>query len=1224
MKNILDRENSFLFCLYVLDRMTSVKSNLKAFLCDSFGSRVGREWERWKRAFDHYVIAAGIENAATKKSHLLHYGGEQLQDVFENLPPETQGPKSENFVDAYKEAIARLDKYFIPKRNETFETDVFWGLKQNTGETMGQFHLRLCQQARYCGFGEQQKNNIKAQLINKCASTELREKLLKKPRTLEEVLDKAAAHEVVKEQTRLLKASTSGSAPGTSTASEVNEIKSSVRCGRCGSNRHNGKDKSCPAISKECFKCGKTGHFASRCKTNPANIQGGGKWNRNGQSNRSKPYNKQQFGANKQTPKDEPKSGDSVNNVDTHQESYIFAFMDDDEEVMVQSNIGGVMVPMMIDSGCKFNIIGRKTWEQMKKSNVEVFEMKPCGDKNFNAYGDNKLPSIGTFKANIEVLGQRQVAQFYVLQHPGKSLLGRDTARQMGVLKINTTSGIHEIVETSVKPLSKMKDIVVKIPIDDTVKPVIQPYRRVPVPLEDAVDRKIEELLLLDIIEPVKGSAEWVSPMVVVPKDGGKEVRLCLDMRRANLAIKRENYPLPIIDDFLPHIGGAKLFSKLDVRNAFHQIEIAPESRAITTFITKRGLFRYKRLMFGISCAPEMFQKIMEQILAGCEGCVNFADDIFIYGKNKEEHDKRLDKVLAALKDKDIELKEEKCVFGVSKIKFLGHELSEHGISPSLEKVKAVKMFREPKTQEEVRSFLGLVNYIGRFIPDLATLTFDLRHLTKKEEPFVWGNKQKEAFAKLKNVISDDAILGYYDVRRKTMIFADASPVGLGAVLVQEGLEGPCIISYASKSLSDVEKRYCQTEKEALALVWAVERFHYYVFGKDFFLLTDHRPLEVLFGPKSRPCARIERWVLRLQSYNYTIRYKPGKVNIADPLSRLCEENLNHEPFDEFAEHYINNIVECAKPVAITLKEISDCSQNDEEIQIIKKALYNDSWDNVPLSYKIFQNEFCFAGSILLRCDRIVIPKGLREKILRLGHEGHPGGTVMKNRMRAKVWWPKIGDEIEKCVKQCLGCLRVSAPDPPEPLKRTELPSKPWQHLAADFMGPIDNRYHLLVIVDYYSRFIEVDIMTKIDARNTVERMEAVFARFGFPESLRTDNGPQFDSEEFKSYFKSINVKLNPTIPYWPQMNGEVERQNRSLLKRIKISHGNNSDWKRDLLDFLLLYRSTKHQVTGKTPAELMFGWNIKDKLPVIPTSMDIDDDVLENDKLAKAKGKVQ
>ncbi|XP_055839723.1 uncharacterized protein K02A2.6-like [Episyrphus balteatus] len=733
-------------------------------------------------------------------------------------------------------------------------------------------------------------------------------------------------------------------------------------------------------------------------------------------------------------------------------------------------------------------------------------------------------------------------------------------------------------------------------------------------------------MLQQGIIEKVDGVSKWVSGIVVAPK-GSDDIRICVDMRRANLAVEREHHPLPTMDDFLPHLGDAKVFTKLDVKQAFHQVEISPESREITTFMTRKGLFRYKRLMFGITCAPEIFQKLMEQILSSCDGVIIFIDDIVVFAPTKELHDLRLKKVLDRMRKFNVTLNKEKCEFAVSEISFNGHRLSGSGIKPMHDKLEAVKQFREPNDAEEVRSFLGLVNYVSKFIPNLATISEPLRRLTKKDVKFQWGCNQQKAFELLKQSLTHELTLGYYDVKCPTQVIADASPVGLGAVLLQTQEGDSRIISYASRSLTAPEKNYAQTEKEALALVWAVERFHFFLFGRHFDLITDHKALETLFGPKSKPCARIERWVIRLMSYKFRVIYKPGKSNIADPLSRLIKQV--HMKLDESTdtEEYIKWIMSYAEPKAIKLKEIEEKSETDIEIQAVKKAMAEGSWINDVSAFKIFEHELSFVGGILLRGTRIVIPEKLREQALKLAHEGHPGMTLMKRRLRAKVWWPKIDAEVDVFVKKCRGCILTSALVPPEPLKRTQLPSAPWQHLAIDFCGPLPSGHHLFVIVDYYSRFIEVEVMKKIDSSEAIKRLKRIFARFGLPLSVTADNGRQFISDEFKEYLCTNNIQLISTIPYWPQQNGEVERQNRSLLKRLIISQNEKGNWQEDLQDYILMYHSTPHSTTLKTPAELMFKRNIRDKLPSINQLLDgdhedVDHEVRDQDAREKWKGK--
>ena len=333
--------------------------------------------------------------------------------------------------------------------------------------------------------------------------------------------------------------------------------------------------------------------------------------------------------------------------------------------------------------------------------------------------------------------------------------------------------------------------------------------------MREKIEKKLDELLHEDIIERVDGPTPWVNPVVVVPKPNG-EVRLCVDMRCANKAIIRERHPIPTIDEVLNDMQEGSVFSKLDLKWGYHQIELSTESRGITTFATHKGLFRYKRLMFGISSAPEKYQQVIQRVLHDCSGTANISDDIIIFGSDTDEHDRRLEQVLVRLEEKGLTLNKEKCVFHMPKLTFMGLVLSQRGIGPTEEKVKAVTETCEPQNASEVKSFLGLVNFNARFIPDLATVAEPLRRLTKKGEPFVFGPEQHAAFTVLKQRMAQAETLGYFDRNAKTKIITDASPVGLGAILVQEHNGENRVICYASRGLSAVQRRYSHTEREAL------------------------------------------------------------------------------------------------------------------------------------------------------------------------------------------------------------------------------------------------------------------------------------------------------------------------------------------------------------------------------------------------------------------------
>ena len=554
----------------------------------------------------------------------------------------------------------------------------------------------------------------------------------------------------------------------------------------------------------------------------------------------------------------------------------------------------------------------------------------------------------------------------------------------------------------------------------------------------------------------------------------------------------------------------------------------------------------------------------------------------------------------------------------------LGHLLSEHGIGPTESKVQDILNARRPESAAEVRSFLGLVNFSARYIKDLSTVAEPLRKFTRQGIPFKWGRKEEESFNELKRRLANSETLGYFDKNAKTKVISDASPVGLGAVLVQDQGGELRVISYASRTLSKIERKYSQTEKEALGIVWACERFHMYLFGQEFELLTDHKPLEFIFSPKSKPCAHVERWVLRLQQYNYTVCHISGSTNIADSLSRLLKKSEERTENTE-TEEYLRTIVENATPMAMNLKDIEKASREDEVFENVKTCIMTSDWSKLKYKgYLMVKDELCAVGDIILRGTRIVIPETLRAHVLKLGHEGHPGIVVMKQRLRTKVWWPGIDKAVERSCRTCYGCQLMGKPNRPEPMKRTELPTGPWEQILCHFLGPLPSKDNLLVITDYYSRWIEVIILKSTTADKTVEALNRVFCMHGFPVSITTDNNPQFISQTFKDYMEEHGIFHRKVTPLWPEANGEVERQNRSILKRLRIAQAERKNWKEELQTYLLMYRSTPHTVTGVSPAEMLFRRKLRTKLPELSDHQgNLDSEIRDRDKEQKEKGKL-
>ena len=323
------------------------------------------------------------------------------------------------------------------------------------------------------------------------------------------------------------------------------------------------------------------------------------------------------------------------------------------------------------------------------------------------------------------------------------SLLGKITATELGVLKVGINIAMVTSKADSLKQqypevfegVGKLKNKQIPLDIDPTVKPIAQPFRRIPFNLRGKIRDKTAELLDMEIIEPVEGPAPWVNPVVIVPKNN-REIRLCVDTRQANQSIIRIRYPIPTVDEVLHTMNGSKVFSKLDLKWGYHQLELSPESREITTFATPDGLFRYKRLLFGVCSASEQYQHEIASALASFEGVENISDDIVVHGPDTETHNRRLHQTIERLRECGLTVNAEKCLFNTDRLVFMGMLLSEKGIGPTADRVKAVLEVEEPKSASDVRSFLGLANYSSQFIPHFATLSEPLRRLTRKETPF--------------------------------------------------------------------------------------------------------------------------------------------------------------------------------------------------------------------------------------------------------------------------------------------------------------------------------------------------------------------------------------------------------------------------------------------------------------------------------------------------------
>lgn len=682
------------------------------------------------------------------------------------------------------------------------------------------------------------------------------------------------------------------------------------------------------------------------------------------------------------------------------------------------------------------------------------------------------------FRAEVEVMKAFKpiiTAEFLVVEGGHRSILGRSTSGELRLLEVGLSVNSCE-ESTAVGVFPKMPGVRIRFSIDTSIPPEKNAYYNVPAAYREAARKRLDDMETRGIIERVVSAPGWISGMSAVPK-GQNDFRLVVNMRAPNKAIKREYFRMPLIEEMKVKLHGAKFFTKLDLTNAYYHLELCKESRDLTTFLTENGMYRFTRLMFGVNCAPEIFQREMCRLLEGVENIIVYIDDILIFADELEKLRETTSHVLQILRTHNLTLNHEKCEYDKEFITFLGHGLDKSGFNVDEAKVKAIRRFRPPSSVSELKSFLGLASYISPYIKDFANITSPLWAVTT-DKNWQWGPKQLAAFENVKNKITSCATtLGYFAEDDKTVLHTDASPNALGAVLVQESLtRSPRIISFASKALTDTEKQYAQNQREALATVWAVEHFSFFLLGRHFTLRTDAQGVTFILNRSrentKRALTRADGWALRLSPYNYSVEYIRGRENIADPSSRLYVGN--DEAFNEQHSPWEIASLE-ANPVGfLTENELREETAVDTTIQSVIDALETEIWPKELSRFKSVSNDLSIHNGILIKNGCAVVPSKLREKTLSLAHDGHPLAAKLKSILRERVWWPGLTTDAEEWVKSCQICAMNGRPEKPTPMRRILAPEVVWDTIALDFNGPYARfgGISILLIVDYRSRYI--------------------------------------------------------------------------------------------------------------------------------------------------------
>ena len=976
-------------------------------------------------------------------------------------------------------------------------------------------------------------------------------------------------------------------------------------CGRqCGRFLNNSPEQ-CPAYGSICHGCGKPNHWKRFCRADT-------------KSGRPKSTHPASQGVHTL---ENTEDGDNQDDL-YFRDLEINTLAEDGGEgstqalvqLTLQSSQCARKLTCKLDTGVEGNVIPLATYKMMLPRAKFNQDGTPkdlrTSNMRITAYGGHTVTQYGKCELHVAHQGKPRPYTFHVVKSSGPIILGLPTCRALGLVTLNyaltmgsqkgrPTATVDPAPVFTARPqgdeaakahiLQEYRDVFegigcfggeYHVTLDPTIPPVVHPPRRVPVALREALKEELDMLVRLDIIAKVDRPTDWVNSSVCVTKPNG-DLRLCLDPKDLNRAIKRPHHFTPTLEDVLPKLNGAQFFTILDARSGYWNIRLDDESSYYTTFNTPYGRHRFLRLPFGLNCAQDIFQKKVDETFSDIPGVTGISDDIIVVGYKADgsDHDANLKAVLERARTTGLRFNEKKMVVQCKRIPFFGNIIGAEGMEADPAKVSAICNMTAPTDRKELQAFLGLANYLSRFTPHLATLSAPLRR---------------------KKTVSSSEVLRYYDSAKPLKIQVDASQRGLGAALLQEGAP----IAFASKSLTETESRYSNIEREMLGIVFGLERFHQYVYGRHVCVETDHKPLEAISNKHLAIVPpRLERMLIRIQNYDVDIKYVPGRaIPLADALSRVNPCNTGPIQGLDLSVHEIHVQLN-ASPACIV--KIRHETAKDSTLSALRNIIaldWPDSRAECPahlLEFWNFRDELSVEDGLVLKGKWIVMPKSLRTAVLAQIRYAHQGTEKCKLRARDSVFWCGINRNIEDMVKSCAPCQAHQAANTKEPLMPQDVPKHAWHTLATDLFHW--NGMEYLLVADYYSKFPVVRKLNNISSNTVINHLKGIFDEQGIPEKLISDNGMQYSSAEFRAFSAKYGFEHVTSSPLYPQANGFIER----TVQTIKRLFTKAKESGHDPHLVMLCLRTTPIEHGMPSPSELLNGRIYKSNLPTVSIRSD-------------------
>lgn len=1183
-------------------------------------AQAAENWRKFRMRFEIYLVATEKDKKSDKlKVNLLLNcaGSEAIEEYSHFTYDEEESPES------YEVVCTKFEQLCKGAKNVIYERLVFNKRCQKEGERIDALVSDLKRLALTCEFGSLKDSLIRDRIVGGVQSDELRGELLKKPDlTLQKAHDYCRTYEASESQ-KLKFSLPSGVAARETSVTPVQNIRAKPKfnastgsdplCKFCGLHHSFSHPSKCPAFKQQCRKCKKQGHFARVCKAptrqNNMNQVEEATTSDDDSDHTCVPH--AYFGSVELGAVKAPKKNKSMINV----------------------KINGHDIKIKADTGADATVISYNLYKSITRKPLQKIQQP------LKAWLATKpIHPIGCVRLSTQYKHHTIDVLYLVVHGDFTPLLSCDACLDLEVLKFMNLDLIQatETDRNSTKTQTKVAEIIktdlllkdyqdcfsekpgklpneVSLEIDGSVSPVIHPPRKIPIALLEPTKEKLLEMERDGIIVKEEGHTPWVSSMLVIDKRKRKgennekgqptkdQVRICIDPRDLNTALKRVHHPMVTVEEIANKLSDSATFSALDAVSGFWQLPMDEASSKLLTFNTPWGRYRFTRLPFGIAPAPEIYQREMEKLFEGIPVEI-IVDDFLIHAKDQQEMDEKLKMVLDRSREVGLKFNPAKLKLRVNEVKYVGHVLTSQGLKPDPDKVKAIIDMPPPKDKEGVQRFLGTVNYLDKFIEHKAAIQGPISQLTQKDTPFVWDTPQQQAFEQLKKVLSNSPVLSYFDNNKETVLNVDASSTGLGGFVMQNGKP----VAYGSRTLSDAEKRYANIERELLAIAWGVEKFHTYLYGRKVIVETDHKPLEAICKKALNDAPpRLQRMLLKLTKYDLDVHYVPGKQQtISDCLSRAPLDVIT--PNDLNDETIVINLIGRLELDNDTLSNFRDQTSSDETSKVVMEyvlkgwPLTRDQTDELAREYWNFRDELSVEDGLLFKSDRIVVPRAMRPDILDEIHGAHMGESKSLSFARDYVFWPSMTSQVKDRVRSCGICNAFRNQQPKETLKPHDIPGLPWQVVGTDLFEYGGHTY--LVVTDFYSKYFELELLRQSTATCLINNLKKIFARFGIPQEVISDNGSQysntrnlFDStHQFKEFAREWGFQHTTSSPEYPQSNGAAEKAVQTAKRILKKAEADG----KDPFEGLLKYRNTPFEDIGVSPAQLLMSRRTRTTLP--------------------------